>query len=173
MSRWTTDGEPPAAAARDAADEGPRTYEQALNLDLQYETDGKQTIANALAFRDEFAAMLQRGFRVIKHAPHHKPKTHKLWLSRDGASVWWQPALDAGPPAAQFLVSDIHIILSYPLEPGQQKGAKFPTSKAPISADFHSFRLIFGRAIISRNGLEAWMFFSGTRARGTLTLKRR
>ena len=62
-------GEPPAAAARDAADEGPRTYEQALNLDLQYETDGKQTIANALAFRDEFAAMLQRGFRVIKHAP--------------------------------------------------------------------------------------------------------
>ena len=37
--------------------------------------------------------------------------------------------------------------------------AKFPTSKAPISAVFHSFRLIFGRAIISRNGLEAWMHF--------------
>ena len=34
-----------------------------------------------------------------------------------------------------------------------------PTSKAPISAVFHSFRLIFGRAIISRNGLEAWMLF--------------
>ena len=33
--------------------------------------------------------------------------------------------------------------------------AKFPTSKAPLSAVFHSFRLIFGRAIISRNGLEA------------------
>jgi len=42
--------------------------------------------------------------------------------------------------------------------PGQDKSAKFPTSKAPISAVFHSFRLIFGRAIISRNGLEAWMF---------------
>ena len=40
---------------------------------------------------------------------------------------------------------------------GQEKRAKFPTSKAPISAVFHSFRLIFGRAIISRNGLEAWM----------------
>ena len=39
---------------------------------------------------------------------------------------------------------------------GQEKRAKFPTSKAPISAVFHSFRLIFGRAIISRNGLEAW-----------------
>ena len=57
--------------------------------------------------------------------------------------------------------------------PGQDKRAKFPTSKAPFSAVFHSFRLIFGRAIISRNGLEAWMLFLGTRARGTLTLKRR
>ena len=43
--------------------------------------------------------------------------------------------------------------------PGQDKSAKFPTSKAPSSAGFHSFRLIFGRAIISRNGLEAWMLF--------------
>ena len=43
--------------------------------------------------------------------------------------------------------------------PGQDKSAKFPTSKAPLSASFHSFRLIFGRAIISRNGLDAWMFF--------------
>ena len=39
--------------------------------------------------------------------------------------------------------------------PGQHKRAKFPTSKAHISAVFHSFRLIFGRAIIPRNGLEA------------------
>ena len=38
---------------------------------------------------------------------------------------------------------------------GQQKRAKFPTSKPHISAVFHSFWLIFGRAIISRNGLEA------------------
>ena len=44
--------------------------------------------------------------------------------------------------------------------PGQHKRAKFPASKAPISAIFHSFRLILGRAIISRNGLEAWMCFS-------------
>ena len=42
---------------------------------------------------------------------------------------------------------------------GQEKRAKFPTSKAPLSAVFHSFWLIFGRAIISRNGLEAWMLF--------------
>ena len=38
---------------------------------------------------------------------------------------------------------------------GQEKGARFPTSKAHISVVFHSFWLIFGRAIISRNGLEA------------------
>ena len=31
----------------------------------------------------------------------------------------------------------------------------WPTSKAPISVVFHSFRLILGRVIISRNGLEA------------------
>jgi hypothetical protein len=44
-------------------------------------------------------------------------------------------------------------------DPEQEKGAKFPTSLAPISAVFHSFRLIFGRAIISWNGPEAWMMF--------------
>jgi hypothetical protein len=43
--------------------------------------------------------------------------------------------------------------------PGRQKRAKCPTSKAPISAGFHSFRLIFGRAIISRSGLDAWALF--------------
>ena len=45
-------------------------------------------------------------------------------------------------------------------EPGQDKRAKFQTSKPHISAIFHSFRLIFGRAIISRNGLDAWVLFS-------------
>ena len=55
--------------------------------------------------------------------------------------------------------------------PGQEKGAKFPTSKAPISVVFRSFRLIFGRAIISRNGLEAWMLFP-KRARAEHSLKR-
>jgi pre-mRNA-splicing factor SYF1 len=45
-------------------------------------------------------------------------------------------------------------------QPGQHKRAKFPTSKPHISAVFHSFWLIFGRAIISRSGLEAWMLLS-------------
>ena len=59
------------------------------------------------------------------------------------------------------------------LDAARDKRATCPTSKAPISAGFRSFPLIFGRAIISRNDLDAWMLFFGTRARGTLTLKRR
>ena len=55
-------------------------------------------------------------------------------------------------PAVAYCMYDL-------LGAGQDKRAKFPTSKAPFSAVFHSFRLIFGRAIISRNGLEAWMLF--------------
>jgi len=42
---------------------------------------------------------------------------------------------------------------------GRDESATRPTSKAPISAVFHSFRLIFGRAIISRNDIDAWMCF--------------
>ena len=43
------------------------------------------------------------------------------------------------------------------LRDGATQGRKIPTSKAPSSVVFHSFRLIFGRAIVSRDGLEAWM----------------
>ena len=53
----------------------------------------------------------------------------------------------------RLMEEEAHLFRGRP--PGQQKRAKFPTSKAHISAVFHSFRLIFGRAIISRNGLEA------------------
>ena len=48
---------------------------------------------------------------------------------------------------------------------GKTLGGKFPTFEAPLSVMFHSCRLIFGRAVISR-------LFSGTIARGTLVLKR-
>ena len=42
---------------------------------------------------------------------------------------------------------------------GATRGGKIPTSKAPSSVVFHSFRLILGRAVVSRDGLEAWMLF--------------
>ena len=58
-------------------------------------------------------------------------------------------------PEAWAGVSPDAKVLCEMCRPGQETGA--PTSKAPSSAGFRSFRLIFGRAIISRNGLEAWM----------------
>ena len=49
--------------------------------------------------------------------------------------------------------------------PGQEKGETFPTLEARISVVFHSFWLIFGRAIISRGELKAWMLSSRTSLR--------
>ena len=85
--------------------------------------------------------------------------------------AWW----DDAPARTIFARGGIEVAeVPAPASPlaGQQKSATCPTSKAHISAVFHSFWLIFGRAIISRNGLEALMLKS-ERARGTLTLKRR
>ena len=42
------------------------------------------------------------------------------------------------------------------LQPGRDKRATFPTSKARRSAAVRSFRPRFGRAIVSRSGLDAW-----------------
>ena len=50
---------------------------------------------------------------------------------------------------------------------GRKRVRNSPTLEAPISVDFRSFRLIFGRAIISRSVLEAWMLFRNGRARNT------
>jgi hypothetical protein len=62
-------------------------------------------------------------------------------------------------PLCTFFAKRLLLKSTAPPLAGQHKRATFPTSKAPISAGFRSFRLIFGRAIISRNGLEAWMLF--------------
>ena len=45
--------------------------------------------------------------------------------------------------------------------------------KAPLSAVVDSFRPMFGRALIARNGLDARPLCSGTRARRTLASERR
>ena len=85
---------------------------------------------------------------------------------KDAAAEPKDGAPRADESEADRLAREEHIIATFAHQkashahaPGQQKRAKFPTSKAPISAIFHSFRLIFGRAIISRNGLEAWVLF--------------
>ena len=51
---------------------------------------------------------------------------------------------------------------------GAGKESEMPNFKGSSLGRVHSFRLIFGRAIISRNGLEAWVLFRN----GTLVSKR-
>jgi hypothetical protein len=66
--------------------------------------------------------------------------------------------------AVAFHISLGHAIAGYrtffdsmmTLAPGRERAATFPTSKAPLSAVYHSLRLMFGRAIIPRSALEAW-----------------
>ena len=62
-------------------------------------------------------------------------------------------------PNDEQTAEDLFVRAANARDPGQQKRATFPTSKAPFSAVFHSFRLIFGRAIIPRSGFEEWMLF--------------
>ena len=50
---------------------------------------------------------------------------------------------------------DVHHHVAEPSPTAREERATCPTSKAPLSAAFHSFRLIFGRAISSRSALEA------------------
>ena len=68
---------------------------------------------------------------------HHKPKTKD---AKDAAAAVSEKHL-----AQQDLLKRAE----ESLRTGQQKGAKFSTLKAHISASFHSFQLIFGRVIIS------------------------
>ncbi|KAK7242530.1 hypothetical protein SO694_00017353 [Aureococcus anophagefferens] len=76
-------------------------------------------------------------------------------LRWDLAASHAKPCFEIGTTARsfRFLAADAADLDGW-LRPGQDKRAKFPTSKAPFSAVFHSFRLIFGRAIISRNGRD-------------------
>ena len=86
--------------------------------------------------------------------------TNRRFMDQGGGNDYYERVWDAASPRErQIARSHFDTTLLRKCLAGQQKRAKFPTSKAPISAVFHSFRLIFGRAIISRNGLEAWTLF--------------
>ena len=79
------------------------------------------------------------GFDLITIARLYDSALRRIGLRKDGrAAVHQADATNTSTSTA-----------------GQEKGAKFPTSKAHISVVFHSFRLIFGRVIIFRNNLEA------------------
>ena len=107
------------------------------------------------------AAKMTRAALVAKHLENNVVFDQDLAFLRgqeerlqaykaDGHGGAWRDEYVVPSSADRFVVN-----YRKKLDAGQQKRAKFPTSKAHISAVFHSFRLIFGRAIISRNGLEA------------------
>ena len=105
----------------------------------------------------KFARMYSEKFGIgyDKMMPGRKLKILDVGGLNVNGSV--RPLFDGHDFCALDMEADPSVDVVSP--PGQQKRAKFPTSKAPISAVFHSFRLTFGRAIISWNGLEAWMLF--------------
>jgi len=104
-------------------------------------------VATAVPSDEEVAAALQRA------------ECDRAIAALDGARLV-SVAERGGPAPAPHLTLAEQKLVNYRWSiTGQQKRSKFPTSKAHISAVFHSFRLILGRAIISRNGLEAWMLF--------------
>jgi len=90
-----------AGYERDDFDSGPKTYGEAVGT-----FDSSSALARALAFRSVFCIMLQTGFAVVKHAPQHMPQSQILWLSADGARVWWR-ARGSNSLPAQFPVADI------------------------------------------------------------------
>jgi hypothetical protein len=83
------------------------------------------------------------------------PATSGPRLSKWSKPEVWRGKRDRAEAASRDHARDLLTLAAARSSPGQDKRAKFPTSKAHISAVFHSFWLILGRAIISRNGLEA------------------
>ena len=140
---------------------GERAYEE-VKFDCEADDDGVFDLAEAaddvLDMDDEEKALVARGKRkllqvkianlsalMLKVGPEPGPYGSASKVT-DEMKRFAEECIAEPTSLARFLT-------------GQEKRAKFPSSKAPISAVFHSFRLIFGRALISRNSLEAWMLF--------------
>ena len=107
----------------------------------------------------------------VAETPRRAPVAHGE-VAHGVADARLEPVRLEGHGAVHLPTGDVHAHAPVARRPGQEKSAKFPTFEAHISVVFHSFRLIFGRAIISPSALDALMFFSGTRACETLMLKR-
>ena len=112
------------------------------------ERDGRGTFAGNR--KPEFAAFL---------APPRPGEGPSMTMSHDNATRLFEQYVADVRRGARMSRLFIH---GWPRAPGRERGATFPTSKAPSSADSHSFRLFFGRAIIPRSVLEAWTLVSGT-----------
>ena len=114
------------------------------------ERDGRGTFAGNR--KPEFAAFA---------APRRPGEGPSMTMSHDNATRLFEQYVADVRRGARMSRLFIH---GWPRAPARERGATFPTSKAPSSAVFHSFRLFFGRAIVSRS---AWMFYRNARARNT------
>ena len=102
---------------------------------------------------------------LLRDHPHHIDTTYGSSLTYAEVLTLEQAdffaVLDQGFPEETRAIS--HAQVFYRVRAcfvrGRKRVRRWPTSKAPISVVFHSFWLIFGRVVVSRNGLEALMFF--------------
>ena len=105
------------------------------------------------AARAEAAARRADGAAAGMSKPSRDENNKPVVLSRSRVpanAVEWKLRRSALEGLAQILGSETRCTPE-----GVRRGRELPTSKAPLSADVHSFRLTLGRAIVSRNGLEA------------------
>ena len=107
------------------------------------ERDGRGTFAGNR--KPEFAAFA---------APRRPGEGPSMTMSHDNATRLFEQYVADVRRGARMSRLFIH---GWPRAPARERGATFPASKAPSSADSHSFRLFFGRAIIPRSVLEAWI----------------
>ena len=120
------------------------------------ERDGRGTFAGNR--KPEFAAFA---------APRRPGEGPSMTMSHDNATRLFEQYVADVRRGARMSRLFIH---GWPRAPARERGATFPTSKAPSSAVFHSFRLFFGQAIVPRSVLEAWIMEQSRRI--TLFLRR-
>ena len=145
-------GRRPSRAAGSAARRASRARSASV-ADRDSRRASSAARGSAVGFRVRKNTAALNAAAVVTAAVHEEEKVEVV----DEAKMRQRQITRYAPQYAQSKTSRFR---RQGVDQGSKKRAKFPTSKAHISAVFHSFRLIFGRAIISRNGLEAWMLFS-------------
>ena len=145
----------------DDAEEGPFSFDvyMRLRLTFQYYRYCRNFLATGVLIT------FIKAFKFLSVSKQLSQFTETIYVvSSEMLSVVLILAIILVGHAVAFHISLGHAIAGYrtffdsmmTLAPGRERAATFPTSKAPLSAVYHSLRLMFGRAIIPRSALEAW-----------------